>query len=132
MKLYILILMVFLVGCASSNAPQPTHVIPTRTPITVATHIPTNTRTPIATNTQIPTNTTLPTITPTDIPTATVTNTPLPTVIEQIKSNVPDYDTNHDGKITCADFKGNKALAQKALAAGNKQLDKDKDGHACD
>jgi hypothetical protein len=43
----------------------------------------------------------------------------------------PDFDTNGDGQVTCADF-ATQAAARAALAAGYDNLDRDNDGIPCE
>jgi hypothetical protein len=101
------------------------------------TYTPTNTDAPTITNTPTITFTPTRTFTPRPIRTNThaPTSTPLPT--SQLPSGgggggAGGYDSNGDGKVTCADFQ-TQAAAQQAYNAGYANLDgNDKDGKACE
>jgi hypothetical protein len=65
---------------------------------------------------------------PTRAPVPTVTPLPAP---EPTAAQPASFDSNGDGKVTCADF-STQAEAKVALAAGYKKLDNDGDGIPCE
>lgn len=87
------------------------------------------TEAPAPTEAPQPTATPRPTATPYPTPPATLA--PLPTR-GPAPQQPASFDSNGDGKVTCADF-STQAAAQRALEAGHKNLDgNDKDGRACE
>lgn len=97
----------------------------------IATSTPAITRTLVPTRTLVLSSST-PTMELLVVPTETSTLIPtiLPSPTEE--KQAINFDVNGDGKVTCADFKNNSGLAQEALKAGYKSLDRDGDGQACD
>lgn len=103
---------------------------------------PANTRTPNATRprgcptlTKTATRTRTPTKTRTATRTRTRTRAPVATLVPTTSRSgggVNIYDTNGDGRVTCADFQ-TQAQAQEAFNAGYTRLDgNDNDGKACE
>jgi outer membrane biosynthesis protein TonB len=143
------------VGTVTPTSDSPNYALLTSAalPPSTATTIPTT----APTATDIPTATTAPAAaTPTSKPTAKPvapqpTNVPQPTQAPQPTSapqptqapqptDIPsapiapaaaNFDTNGDGKVTCADFK-TKAEATVALKAGYTNLDRNNDGVPCE
>jgi len=121
-------------------------LMPTRTPRPTHTATVTITPTPLPTFTPLPTSTHIPTFTPTVTTRPTKIASPTLAATTPLKAlptqpvratDVPapqstGYDTNGDGKVTCADFQ-TQAAAQAAYNAGYTKLDgNDKDGKACE
>lgn len=143
-----------------TNTPKPTSgetstkiAVPHFTPLPTNSHTPTNTQAPpTLTATQIcvldtgqsntPSSPLLKLCTATPAPTVTLTRTPRPAPTatkaptrKPAPTSAPaatNYDTNNDGKVTCADFQ-TQAQAQAAYNAGYTSLDgSDNDGQACE
>jgi Excalibur calcium-binding domain len=155
MRRWWLVFGLVLSGCNSSDPlPTPTSDGPNYALLTAAALPPpsaTPTGTSLPTLTAAPTDTAQPpTELPTDGPTAKPTTKPIapkptsapPTARPVVNTPVPpptsapisggtNFDTNGDGKVTCADF-ATRAEATVALKAGHTGLDNDSDGIPCE
>lgn len=112
---------------ATATATNTAVIIPTQKPVETAKPVkPTNVPTVrVESPTMVP-------VQPTEVPTVAPTAIPEPTAMPE-PTAVPtvNFDRDGSGTVTCDDF-DNRREAKKALDAGHKNLDRNKDGIPCE